>query len=111
VQMSKRERMERATFALEVVGLKDRLHHLPSQLSGGQEQRVAIARAIVTDPQIIIADEPTGDLDRASATEVLSLISALNRDFRKTVVIVTHDPAAAEFAQRVVHFDKGKLVD
>lgn len=104
------ERLERARFALEVVGLADRVDHYPSQLSGGQEQRVAIARAIVTDPKLLVADEPTGDLDRASATEILSLLRTLNNEQGKTIVIVTHDPAAAEYAKRTVHFDKGQLI-
>ncbi|MFN8389622.1 MAG: ABC transporter ATP-binding protein [Bdellovibrionota bacterium] len=111
LKMSHAERMERAQFALEVVGLKDRGSHLPAQLSGGQEQRVAIARAIVTDPRILVADEPTGDLDRTSATEVLELMQALNREHKKTIVIVTHDPVAAEYGTRTVHFDKGNLKD
>ena len=109
LDMPHKERIDRAEFALEVVGLKDRLGHLPSQLSGGQEQRVAIARALVTDPALIVADEPTGDLDRASASEVLNLLRALNSDHNKTVVMVTHDPAAAEYAKRTVQFDKGNI--
>lgn len=108
--MSAHERSERARFALEVVGLADRAQHRPAQLSGGQEQRVAIARAIVTDPQIIVADEPTGDLDRQSATEVLDLIHRLSSEFKKSVVMVTHDPAAAERASRQIRLDKGSLV-
>lgn len=104
-----KERKERAKFALEVVGLLDRLEHYPSQLSGGQEQRVAIARAIVTDPGIIVADEPTGDLDRHSATEILNLLRALNRDYKKTILMVTHDPHAAEYASRIISLDKGQL--
>lgn len=107
--ISREERKERAKFALELVGLSDRLDHYPAQLSGGQEQRVALARAIVTDPELIVADEPTGDLDRQSATEVLTLLQALNRDYKKTIVMVTHDPHAAEFASRIVHLDKGTL--
>ncbi|MCC6954972.1 MAG: ABC transporter ATP-binding protein [Deltaproteobacteria bacterium] len=108
--MSAKERNERARFSLEVVGLGDRVKHLPSELSGGQEQRVAIARAIVTDPKLIVADEPTGDLDRASAEEVLALLKRLNTEFKKTIVMVTHDPAAASHASRIVRLDKGKLV-
>ena len=108
--MTKSERLERANFALEIVGLKDRADHRPAQLSGGQEQRVAIARAIVTDPRIIVADEPTGDLDRTSATEILNLMKSLNSEHGKTIVIVTHDAAAAGYASRVVHFDKGNLL-
>jgi putative ABC transport system ATP-binding protein len=95
--------------ALEVVGLSDRLDHYPRQLSGGQEQRVAIARAIVSDPILLLADEPTGDLDRRSAEEVLDLIARLNGDFRKTVVMVTHDPHAAAWAKRRIHLEKGAL--
>lgn len=107
--IDKKERLERARFSLEVVGLADRAEHFPSQLSGGQEQRVAIARALVTDPRIIVADEPTGDLDRASATEVLGILRALNGEHGKTIVMVTHDPAAAEYAKHTVYFDKGEI--
>ena len=103
------ERRKRAQTALRVVGLEDRAKHYPRQLSGGQEQRVAIARAIVTDPKIIVADEPTGDLDRGSADEVLSLLDALNKDFKKTIFMVTHDPAAAERASIIRRLDKGAL--
>ena len=110
LRMSSEERQSRARFALEVVGLSDRLKHYPSQLSGGQEQRVAIARAIVTDPTVIVADEPTGDLDRKSAAEVLDLVKRLNIEFKKTIVMVTHDQAAASYASRIVHLDKGKLL-
>ncbi len=108
--ISAEERKSRAAFALDVVGLADRTNHLPSQLSGGQEQRVAIARAIVTDPKIIVADEPTGDLDRQSATEILNLLRALNQEHGKTILIVTHDQVAADFANRIIRFDKGSLV-
>lgn len=108
--VSRSERRERAAYALELVGMADRSGHRPKQLSGGQEQRVAIARAIVTDPDVILADEPTGDLDRASADQVLELVGRLNAEFQKTVLMVTHDPAAAAFAERVVHLDKGRLV-
>jgi putative ABC transport system ATP-binding protein len=104
------ERRKRAQIALEVVGLKDRMDHLPRQLSGGQEQRVTIARAIVTDPKIIVADEPTGDLDRDSANDILNLLERLNKEFNKTIVMVTHDPAAAERAGTVRRLDKGNLV-
>ena len=104
------ERRKRAQIALEVVGLKDRMDHLPRQLSGGQEQRVTIARAIVTDPKIIVADEPTGDLDRDSANDILNLLERLNKEFNKTIVMVTHDPAAAERARVVRRLDKGNLV-
>jgi putative ABC transport system ATP-binding protein len=99
--LNRKERMEHATTALQLVGLGDRLKHLPRQLSGGQEQRVAIARAIVTDPDLILADEPTGNLDATSATEVLSLLSRLNKEFGKTIVMVTHDPHAARFATKI----------
>jgi putative ABC transport system ATP-binding protein len=108
--LKKKERMEHATTALKLVGLGDRLTHLPRQLSGGQEQRVAIARAIVTDPDLILADEPTGNLDAASAIEVLSLLSRLNKEFGKTIVMVTHDPHAARFATKTRHLEKGELL-
>ncbi|MEM6991642.1 MAG: ABC transporter ATP-binding protein [Myxococcota bacterium] len=104
------ERKTRAQTALRVVGLEDRMHHRPQQLSGGQEQRVGIARAIVHDPKIIVADEPTGELDRKSADEVLTLLDKLNRDFDKTIIMVTHDPAAAERASVTHRLDKGKLL-
>jgi putative ABC transport system ATP-binding protein len=107
--LSRRERREHARLALELVGLLDRADHRPRQLSGGQEQRVAIARAIVTDPALLLADEPTGDLDRESADQVLTLLSRLNAEFGKTVLMVTHDPEAAAYAKRVVHLDKGRL--
>lgn len=107
--MTSKERRDRATFALEVVGLQDRMGHYPRMLSGGQEQRVAIARAIVTDPKVLVADEPTGDLDRKSAEEVLTLMQRLHTEFHKTIVMVTHDPSAAERADRVFHLDKGEL--
>lgn len=103
------ERKKRAQTALRVVGLEDRMTHFPRQLSGGQEQRVAIARAIVNDPQIIVADEPTGDLDRKSADEILTLLAKLNQEFGKTILMVTHDPAAAERAAVVHKLDKGRL--
>ncbi|MFO0580553.1 MAG: ABC transporter ATP-binding protein [Polyangia bacterium] len=108
-KLPRAERQKRARTALRVVGLEDRLHHYPRQLSGGQEQRVAIARAIVTDPQIIVADEPTGDLDRQSADDILDLLSRLNREFGKTIFMVTHDPAAAERATLIRRLDKGAL--
>lgn len=107
--MGRKERVERARFALEIVGLADRMDHFPAQLSGGQEQRVAIARALVTDPTVVVADEPTGDLDRQSATEVMELLSRLNSEYHKNVMLVTHDHVVAEFASRVVHLDKGQL--
>ncbi|MCH2332123.1 MAG: ATP-binding cassette domain-containing protein, partial [Roseibacillus sp.] len=96
--------------ALDLVGLSDRIHHRPSELSGGQEQRVAIARAIVHDPGLLVADEPTGDLDGESAGAVLELLSSLSRDHQKTIVMVTHDPRAAAVADRALHLDKGQLV-
>lgn len=108
-KLSKKERKERAEFALQVVGLGERIHHYPKQLSGGQEQRVAIARAIVTDPTILVADEPTGDLDKVSAEEILKLLERLNSEFKKTIVMVTHDPRAAERAHKSRHLDKGEL--
>jgi putative ABC transport system ATP-binding protein len=108
--LKKAERIEHASTALRLVGLGDRLKHFPRQLSGGQEQRVAIARAIVTDPALILADEPTGNLDAGSAQEVLTILSKLNRDFGKTIIMVTHDPHAAQFATRVQHLEKGELV-
>jgi putative ABC transport system ATP-binding protein len=108
--LSSKERRERAKTALSVVGLADRMKHYPRELSGGQEQRVAIARAIVTDPKLIVADEPTGDLDRKSADEILKLLERLNAEFNKTIIMVTHDPAAAERAKKVHHLDKGALL-
>ena len=108
--LSRKERRERARTALRVVGLEGREDHFPRQLSGGQEQRVAIARAIVTDPYLLVADEPTGDLDRVSAEEILLLLEQLNHEFEKTIVMVTHDPQAAKRATRLLHLDKGKLV-
>jgi len=107
--LSRAERREQARFALELVGMGDRMRHRPGQLSGGQEQRVAIARAIASDPKVILADEPTGDLDRASADQVLELMQRLNAEFSKTILMVTHDPLAAARAQRIVHLDKGRL--
>jgi putative ABC transport system ATP-binding protein len=107
--LSKKERRNHVEAALKLVGLADRMDHYPRQLSGGQEQRVAIARAIAGDPTILIADEPTGDLDKVSAEEILSLLERLNREFKKTVVVVTHDPRAAEKAHTLRHLDKGEL--
>jgi putative ABC transport system ATP-binding protein len=107
--LSKKERREHVEASLKLVGLEDRMRHYPKQLSGGQEQRVAIARAIVTDPTVLVADEPTGDLDRVSAQEVMTLLDRLNKEFKKTVVMVTHDPRAAEKAHKVMHLDKGEL--
>ena len=109
-RLSTAERKRKASVALELVGLSDRTAHKPSELSGGQQQRVAIARAIVSDPTLLVCDEPTGDLDRQSATEVLTLVQQLNRDHAKTIVMVTHDPKAAEYAHRTLHLDKGTLV-
>jgi putative ABC transport system ATP-binding protein len=109
VRMSPKERRERARLALDLVGLSDRLRHYPRQLSGGQEQRVAIARAVVSDPAVLLADEPTGDLDRQSAGEILQLLERLNDEFKKTIVMVTHDPHAAERAHRILHLEKGVL--
>jgi putative ABC transport system ATP-binding protein len=108
--LKKPERLEHAATALKLVGLGDRLKHYPRQLSGGQEQRVAIARAIVTDPALILADEPTGNLDAASAQEVLTVLTKLNREYGKTVVMVTHDPHAAKYATKVHYLEKGELV-
>ncbi len=107
--LSKAQRREHVNTALALVGLEDRVKHYPRQLSGGQEQRVAIARAIATDPTILVADEPTGDLDRKSAEEILTLLERLNREFKKTIVMVTHDPHAVERAHVVRHLDKGEL--
>ena len=108
-KLGKAERRKRVAIALKVVGLSDRARHYPRQLSGGQEQRVGIARAIVTDPTLLLCDEPTGDLDRKAGDEILDLLQALNRDHGKTIVMVTHDPHAAERARRVIQLDKGTL--
>src|SRR6056297_3138774 len=110
-KMSAKERRGRALTALEIVGLADRAKHLPRELSGGQEQRVAIARAIVSDPDLLLADEPTGDLDRATADDILDLLNTLNERHGKTILMVTHDPAAADRAGRQVHMDKGTLAE
>jgi putative ABC transport system ATP-binding protein len=109
-KLSKSQRKKQVETALTLVGLGDRMYHYPKQLSGGQEQRVAIARAIVTDPVLIVADEPTGDLDRNSAEEILTLMERLNKEFQKTIIMVTHDPHAAERATHTMHLDKGDLV-
>lgn len=109
-RLNKKQRREQAQRALELVGLGDRLHHTPRQLSGGQEQRVAIARAIVTDPDVILADEPTGNLDAASARDVLTLLGRLNREFNKTLIMVTHDPGAAKTASTIRYLEKGQLL-
>ena len=110
-RLVRRKRREHAIAALEAVGLADRMEHYPSQLSGGQQQRVAIARALVTDPLILVADEPTGDLDKDSATDVLDLLSDLQETFHKTVIMVTHDPRAARKSKRILYLDKGVLAD
>jgi putative ABC transport system ATP-binding protein len=105
--LSSAQRKDRIKTALDIVGLADRASHKPKELSGGQQQRVAIARAIVADPKLLLADEPTGDLDRTTASEILSMLQTLNRDLGKTIVMVTHDPAAAKYAKRELHLDKG----
>ncbi len=109
--LSRSERRDRVLAALERVGIADRHDHFPRQLSGGQEQRVAIARAIVTDPEIIVADEPTGDLDKSSAHAVMALLQNLNEDLGKTIIMVTHDPKTTQYAKRTLHLDKGRLLD
>ncbi|MGA9341286.1 MAG: ABC transporter ATP-binding protein [Rhodanobacteraceae bacterium] len=110
-KLSASQRKRNAAIALKLVGLEDRATHKPSELSGGQQQRVAIARAIVSDPTLLVCDEPTGDLDRASAEEVLTLLQRLNKEHRKTIIMVTHDPKAAEYATHTLHLDKGTLVE
>src|SRR5437762_6853698 len=110
-RLSRKERREHVNTALNIVGLGDRMFHYPRQLSGGQEQRVAIARAIVTDPTLLVADEPTGDLDAKNAEETLNLLQRLNEEFEKTIVMVTHDPKAAQHARRMLHLEKGLLVE
>jgi putative ABC transport system ATP-binding protein len=110
-KLSGADRKKRASIALQLVGLSDRAAHKPTELSGGQQQRVSIARAIVSDPTLLVCDEPTGDLDRQSAEDVLGLLRALNRDHGKTIVMVTHDPKAAEYATHTLHLDKGSLVE
>jgi putative ABC transport system ATP-binding protein len=109
--LTRRERRERVGLVLEMVNPADRMHHYPSELSGGQQQRVAIARALITDPTLIVADEPTGDLDRASAEEVLSMMQRLNMELGKTIIMVTHDAHAAGAAKAIVHLEKGELID
>ena len=108
-KLSGAQRRKNVAVALEIVGLADRAKHKPKELSGGQEQRVAIARALVSDPQLLVCDEPTGDLDRKTADEILGLLQVLNREHGKTIVMVTHDPAAAKYARRVLHLDKGRF--
>jgi putative ABC transport system ATP-binding protein len=110
-KLSSAQRKKNVAAALQLVGLADRAHHKPNELSGGQQQRVSIARAIVADPTILVCDEPTGDLDRENAEEILGLLQTLNRDHGKTIVMVTHDPLAADHATRQIHMDKGRLVD
>ena len=109
--LSKSQRKDHVLTAMKAVGIDDRSDHKPNELSGGQQQRVAIARALVSDPDILVCDEPTGDLDRNTATEILELLKILNEDHGKTIIMVTHDPVAAESAKRVLHLDKGKLTD
>ena len=110
-KLSSAQRKKNVAVALEIVGLADRARHKPKELSGGQEQRVAIARALVSDPQLLVCDEPTGDLDRKTADEILGLLQVLNREHGKTIVMVTHDPKAAEFARRTLHLEKGQLLE
>jgi putative ABC transport system ATP-binding protein len=110
-KLSSAQRKKNVAVALQVVGLADRAKHKPKELSGGQEQRVAIARALVSDPQLLVCDEPTGDLDRKTADEILGLLQVLNREHGKTIVIVTHDPKAAGFARRILHLEKGQLLE
>jgi putative ABC transport system ATP-binding protein len=109
--LSGAQRRKQAETALEIVGLADRAHHKPKELSGGQEQRVAIARALVSDPQILVCDEPTGDLDRKTADEILALLQSLSREYGKTIIMVTHDQKAADYASTQLHLDKGRLVE
>lgn len=109
-KMSSSQRKKNVETALKLVDLDDRANHLPKELSGGQQQRVAIARAIISDPDLLLCDEPTGDLDRATAIEILEMLQLLNRDFNKTIIMVTHDPAAAKFATHCIHLDKGEFV-
>lgn len=109
-KLSKTQRQQSVAAALELVGIADRAKHMPGELSGGQQQRVAIARAVVSDPKLLLCDEPTGDLDRHTADEILEMLQLLNRDFGKTIIMVTHDPAAAKYAKRTLHLDKGAFV-
>lgn len=110
-RLSRSQRKQNVAAALELVSLSDRARHMPKEMSGGQQQRVAIARALVSDPKMLLCDEPTGDLDRQTADEILSMLQLLNRDYGKTIVMVTHDPAAAKYARRMVHLDKGEFVE
>ncbi len=110
-RLSRSERRKNVETALQIVGLEDRAGHSPKELSGGQQQRVAIARAIVSDPKLLLCDEPTGDLDRGTAAEILETLQMLNRDFGKTIIMVTHDPEAARYAKRVLHLDKGHFIE
>ena len=110
-QLSKAQRKQSVATALELVGIADRAKHMPGELSGGQQQRVAIARAVVSDPKLLLCDEPTGDLDRHTADEILEMLQLLNKEFGKTIIMVTHDPAAAKYAKRVLHLDKGEFVE
>jgi putative ABC transport system ATP-binding protein len=110
-KLGKPQRRQHVETALEIVGLADRTKHYPREMSGGQQQRVAIARAIVSDPKLLLCDEPTGDLDRSTADEILSTLQVLNRDLGKTIVMVTHDPAAARYARRTLHLDKGRFIE
>ena len=110
-KLSKSERAKHVAAALKLVGLADRASHVPKELSGGQQQRVAIARAIVTDPDILLCDEPTGDLDRNTATQIMEMLQTLNQDFNKTIIMVTHDPESAKYATRQLHLDKGEFED
>ncbi|GGO64934.1 ABC transporter ATP-binding protein [Bowmanella pacifica] len=109
--LSSKQRQQRVDTALQLVGLADRAKHMPSEMSGGQLQRVAIARAVVSDPKLLLCDEPTGDLDRQTADEILEMLQLLNREFGKTIIMVTHDPAAARYASHTLHLDKGQFVD
>ncbi|MEL7536621.1 MAG: ABC transporter ATP-binding protein [Pseudomonadota bacterium] len=110
-RLSRGERKKNIAAALELVSLSDRARHMPKEMSGGQQQRVAIARALVSDPKLLLCDEPTGDLDRQTADEILTMLQTLNRDYDKTIVMVTHDPAAAKYAKRTLHLDKGEFVE
>jgi putative ABC transport system ATP-binding protein len=110
-RLGRKERRQRVETALDIVGLADRIKHYPKEMSGGQQQRVAIARAIVSDPALLLCDEPTGDLDRATADEILSILQLLNRNLGKTIVMVTHDPSAAHYARRSLHLDKGRFIE